>query len=117
MFKPPASDARKIQLILAGVLATTEMPSMSGDDTQKGLAVLQKALAAIDNDTYEQVLKIIAKYVHVDGSSLNEDAQFTADTLFELYEIIFLFLKETFSSFFAGALSRFSQGQTTALKP
>lgn len=127
VLKPvPARDARKMQMHLAALLAEPLAKALPQESTgepkdakaqiskvAKGLTLGATAFAGLfaklnDGDA-DKLIDSAAPFILVDGSTLDENKHFTADTLFDLYEALWFFYSETFSGFFAAIRSRFPQ--------
>lgn len=124
VLKPvPARDARKMQMHLAALLAeplakalpqeSTGEPKYQISKVAKGLTLGATAFAGLfaklnDGDA-DKLIDCAAPFILVDGSTLDENKHFTADTLFDLYEALWFFYSETFKGFFQEISSRFPQ--------
>ena len=123
----PARDARKIQTMLLAMIAeplAEALGQQSGGDVKtqgeqilaglKGIAGLLPKLNDGDLDTLIDQCK---PFILIEGKQFDENKHFDADTLFDMYEVLWYFLKETFGGFIAAVRSRFPQLQAmTALK-
>lgn len=121
VLKPvPARDARKMQMHLAALLAeplakalpqeATGEPKDQLGKVAKGITLGATAFAGLfaklnDGDA-DKLIDSAAPFILVDGSTLDENKHFTADTLFDLYEALWFFYSETFGSFLNASRSR-----------
>lgn len=115
----PARDARHIQTMLASILADplVEVLGQQSSEFTKGKTKGQQVLGAmnavssilpkLDNGDLDRIIDKCKPFIFIDGKPFNEDLHFTADTLFDMYEVIWYFLKETFEGFITAARSRF----------
>ena len=126
----PARDARRIQTMLIATLAEPLSDVLSQDaNTFKpkdkddkagqmlvGLKGIAGVLTALDDEALDKIIDTCKPYILVDGKQFNENEQFTADSLMDMYEVLWFFLKETFGGFISAVRSRFPQLTTqTAL--
>lgn len=117
----PARDARKIQTMLLAMIAeplAEALGQQSGGDVKtqgeqilaglKGIAGLLPKLNDGDLDTLIDQCKT---FILIEGKQFDENKHFDADTLFDMYEVLWYFLRETFGGFIAAVRSRFPQLQ------
>lgn len=123
----PARDARKIQTMLLAMIAeplAEALGQQSGGDVKtqgeqilaglKGIAGLLPKLNDGDLDTLIDQCK---PFILIEGKQFDENKHFNADTLFDMYEVLWYFLRETFGGFIVAVRLRFPQLQAmTVLK-
>lgn len=131
----PASKARGIQTLLIAIVAepladalgqqastkkTTKSKakgSEQGEMILAGLKGIAGILPSLNDGDLDSLIEKCKPYIMVDGKPFDEDTQFDSDTLFDMYEVLWYFLKETFGGFISAVLSRFPQAKAmTALK-
>lgn len=131
----PASAARRIQTLLISIVAeplaealgeqaTAKKPTKSkqksseqGEMILAGLKGVAGILPSLNDGELDTLIDKCKPFIIVDGKQFDEDGQFDADSLFDMYEVLWYFLKETFGGFIAAALLRFPQAKAmTALK-
>lgn len=121
----PASEGRKIQLMLAAMIAEPLMEALGkqsaaidqNPESEKGIQILAglKGIANIlpklaDGDLDDLINKC-KKHILVDGELFNEDQHFTTDTLIDMYDVLWFFLSETFGNFIDAVRLRLTQMQ------
>lgn len=118
----PARSARQLQTLLMGLVAEPLVEIFNsdskgnGDLSQLGKQITEGIAAFLPKLTDEQLDNLIDKckpFIVVDGKPFDEDAQFDADSLFDMYEVIWYFLKETFENFIIAAQLRFEKSAVT----
>jgi len=125
--KVPARDARKMQMHLAALLSEPLSKALPQEiDGQaikvadqklaqmvKGLTIgagaLSSLFASLDDGEMDKLIDQAARFVFIDGKPMDENEHFTADTLLDLYEVLWFFYSETFGGFFGAIRSRFPQ--------
>lgn len=121
----PARDARHIQTMLISLIAeplvglveaqgagnSKNKPSQQ-ELSMMGLKAITELLPLLSNEQLDKLIDKCKPFIIVDGSLFNENEQFDADTLLDMYQVLFYFLKETFANFLAATLSRFPQAET-----
>lgn len=121
--KVPASSARKIQTLLLASAATPLAEALSKevpDSKDKSASVksivngVSGVLTNLKDGELDELIALCSPYILVDGELFNEDKHFDADTLFDMYQVLFFFLKETFGNFIKDALSRFQNTEVAA---
>lgn len=125
----PARDARHIQTMLIAVVAeplAEALGSQSNTKSKKGKEATQgeqilaglKGVAGIlpklSDGELDNLIDKCKPFILVDGKQFDENEQFDADSLFDMYEVLWYFLKETFAGFINAARSRFPQAQAMA---
>lgn len=118
----PASKARGLQTTLlsligeplADIFAGQSSGAPLGEQIIAGMAAFLPKL----NDT--ELTSLIDKckpFIMVDGKPFDEDSQFDSDSLFDMYQVLWYFLKETFEGFISAVLSHSQKvPMMTALK-
>lgn len=124
LLRVPARDARHIQTHLAALISGPLAKAMAtnvdvgemGSKLQQmakgagiGIEALALLLDKLDSGDLDKLIVSISPFVRIDGDQLDENKQFDADTLLDLYEVIGFFLWETFQRFFVEIRSRFPQ--------
>lgn len=123
----PASKARKLQMLLATSVAEPAFKALSngdidlskiekvtlGEQASIGVKVVSSVLPSLSADAMDELIELASPHIYINGELFDEDAQFDPDTSFQVYEILWFFLKSTLSGFFADALSRFSHLKTS----
>lgn len=126
----PARDARHLQTMLIALVAeplaetlgqqvsTTGKPATNGEQILAGLKGLAGVLPKLSDGELDKLIDKCKPFILIEGKQFNENDHFDADTLFDMYEVLWYFLRETFEGFIHAALSRFPQAQVamTALK-
>lgn len=122
----PARDARHIQTMLVALIAEPLANALGqqvsnkqtqGDQILAGLKGVANILPRLSDGELDALIDKCKPFILVEGKPFNENEHFDADTLFDMYEVLWYFLRETFSGFIAAVLSRFPQAATmTALK-
>ena len=122
VLKPvPAKNARKMQMHLAALLAEPLAKALPQEATKgakeqvsnlaKGLVLGASAFAGLfvklDDGDADKIIEYASPFILINGEPLDENKHFRADTLFDLYEILWFFYSETFKSFLDASLSRF----------
>lgn len=115
--KVPASSARKIQTLLLASAATPlaealsqELPENGGKKQTSVKSIvngISGVLANLKDGELDELIGLCSPYILIDGELFNEDMHFDAGNLFDMYETLWFFLKETFENFIKDALSRF----------
>ena len=81
-----------------------------------GLQGIAGLLPTLKNGTLDEIIDMCKPFILVNGKQFDENTQFDADSLIDMYEVLWFFLKETFGGFIAAVRSRFPQLTTqTAL--
>jgi len=125
--KVPARDARKIQTMLIAMIAeplAEALGQQSGGDVKTqgenilaGIKGISGVLPKLNDGELDLLIDHCKPFILVEGKPFDENAQFDADTLFDMYEVLWYFLKETFGGFIDAVRLRFPQLQAmTALK-
>lgn len=121
----PARDARQIQTMLIAIIAeplaetlgqqasATGKPATNGDHILAGLKGLAGVLPKLSDGELDKLIDKCKPFILIEGKQFNENDHFDADTLFDMYEVLWYFLRETFTAFISAALSRFPQAQVT----
>lgn len=124
----PASAARGIQTLLASIIAEplaeilgqqSSVDKSKQTQSEQVLSVVNAAsglLPKLADGELDKIINACKPFILIDGKPFNEDAQFTADTLFDMYEVIWYFLKETFAGFIDAARLRFMPAMTAVTK-
>lgn len=126
----PARDARHLQTMLIALVAeplaetlgqqvsTTGKPATNGEQILAGLKGLAGVLPKLSDGELDKLIDKCKPFILIEGKQFNENDHFDADTLFDMYEVLYYFLKETFDGFITAVRSRFPQAQVamTALK-
>lgn len=121
----PARDARHIQTLIMSLIAepliglveaqskdSAGKKATQGELNMIGLTAITKLIPALSDGELDALIDKCKPFIIVDGKAFDENKQFDADTLFDMYQVLIYFLKETFSAFLAAALSRFPQAET-----
>lgn len=125
----PARDARGIQTLLASIIAEPLAAVLGGQAAKSDDADAQtKAdqiltvmnavsglLPKLDNGDLDKLIDKCAPFILVDGKQFDENKQFDADTLFDMYEVLWYFLRETFEGFIAAARLRLMPSVTATM--
>lgn len=119
--KVPARDARKIQTMLIAMIAeplAEALGQQSGGDVKTqgeqilaGLKGMAGILPKLNDGDLDKLIDQCKPFILVEGKQFDENAQFDADTLFDMYEVLWYFLRETFGGFIAAVRLRFPQLQ------
>lgn len=130
----PARDARHIQTMLIAMVAeplaealgqqSTSKADAAKDDKSKqgeqilaGLKGISGILPKLNDGDLDKLIDKCKPFILVEGKPFDENKHFNADTLFDMYEVLWYFLRETFSGFIGAVRSRFPQLESmTALK-
>lgn len=127
----PARDARHIQTMLIAIIAEPLADALGaqsqatakgkkgkeatqGEQILAGLKGVAGILPKLSDGELDNLIDKCKPFIMVDGKLFDENEQFDADSLFDMYEVLWYFLKETFGGFISAALSRFPQVQKTA---
>lgn len=115
--KVPASAARKVQTLLIASAATPLADALSqelpeGKDKDKAsiksiVNGISGVLTNLKDGELDELIRLCSPYILIDGELFNEDRHFDASNLFDMYEVLWFFLKETFGNFIQDALLRF----------
>lgn len=121
----PASKGREIQTLLASVIAEPlsevlgqqangekKEPATKGEQVLMVMNAAAGLLPRLDNGDLEKIINKCKPFIMIDGKPFNEDLHFTTDTLFDMYEVIWYFLKETFGGFIDAVRLRFMPAMT-----
>lgn len=121
----PAREARHIQTMIVSLVAEPFMglvEAQSGGNAGKkvtqgelnmmGLKAITSLIPILSDGELDALIDKCKPFIMVDGKPFDENSQFDADTLFDMYQVLIYFLRETFSAFLAAALSRFPQAET-----
>lgn len=126
----PARDARGIQTLLASIIAEPLAAVLGGQaakakaddaDTTRGdqiLSVMNAVsglLPKLDDGDLDKLIDKCAPFILVDGQQFNENKHFNADTLFDMYEVLWYFLRETFEGFIDAARLRLAPVVTATM--
>lgn len=124
----PARDARGIQTLLASIIAEPlaavlggQAQKADGAETTRGdqiLSVMNAVsglLPKLDDGDLDKLIDKCAPFILVDGQQFNENKHFNADTLFDMYEVLWYFLRETFEGFIAAARLRLMPAVTATM--
>ena len=123
----PARDARKIQTMLLAMIAeplAEALGQQSGGDVKTqgeqilaGLKGIAGLLPKLNDGDLDKLIDQCKPFILIEGKQFDENKHFDADTLFDMYEVLWYFLRETFGGFIVAVRSRFPQLQAmTALK-
>lgn len=125
VLKPvPAKSARQIQTTLlaalaeplADILSKNSQELKQSEQMMVGLQGIAGLLPTLKNGTLDEIIDMCKPFILVNGKQFDENTQFDADSLIDMYEVLWFFLKETFGGFIAAVRSRFPQLTTqTAL--
>lgn len=122
----PARDARHIQIMLMAAgsdplvqalgAQSTAKSKKSKEDTQgeqilAGLRGITGILYKLKDGELDNLIDKCKPFILVDGKPFDENEQFDADSLFDMYEVLWYFLKETFGGFISATLLRFPEAQ------
>lgn len=124
--KVPARDARHLQTMLIAMVAEPIAEALGqqsgdaktqGDQILAGLKGIAGVLPKLNDGDLDKLIDTCKPFILVDGKPFDENSQFDADSLFDLYEVLWYFLRETFGGFIDAVRLRFPQLQAmTALK-
>lgn len=125
VLKPvPAKSARQIQTALlaalaeplADILSKNSQELKQSEQMTVGLQGIAGLLPTLKNGALDEIIDMCKPFILVNGKQFDENTQFDADSLIDMYEVLWFFLKETFGGFIAAVRSRFPQLTTqTAL--
>lgn len=124
----PARDARGIQTLLASIIAEPLAAVLGGQaakaddaDVTRGDQILSVVSAVsgllpkLDNGDLDKLIDKCAPFILIDGQPFNENKHFDADTLFDMYEVLWYFLRETFEGFINAARLRLTPAVTATM--
>lgn len=124
--KVPARDARHLQTMLIAMVAEPIAEALGqqssdaktqGEQILAGLKGIAGVLPKLNDGDLDKLIDTCKPFILVDGKPFDENSQFDADSLFDLYEVLWYFLRETFGGFIDAVRLRFPQLQAmTALK-
>ena len=122
----PARDARHIQTMLIAMVAEPLAEALGqqsgggktqGEQILAGLKGISGILPKLNDGDLDKLIDKVKPFILVEGKPFDENKHFDPDTLFDMYEVLWFFLRETFSGFIAAVRSRFPQLESmTALK-
>lgn len=122
----PARDARHIQTMLIAMVAEPLAEALGqqsggaksqGEQILAGLKGISGILPKLNDGDLDKLIDKVKPFILIEGKPFDENKHFDADTLFDMYEVLWFFLRETFSGFIVAVRSRFPQLESmTALK-
>lgn len=119
----PASKARQIQTTLLAVIAEPLAEALGRESTKAadksqqmliGLKGIAGLLPSLKQGALDEIISQCKPFILVNGKPFNEDEQFDANSLMDMYEVLWFFLKETFGGFIDAVRLRFPQIATVA---
>ena len=124
----PARDARGIQTLLASIIAeplaavlggqaakADDADATRGDQILSVVSAVSGLLPKLDNGDLDKLIDKCAPFILIDGQPFNENKHFDADTLFDMYEVLWYFLRETFEGFINAARLRLMPAVTATM--
>lgn len=117
----PARDARHLQTMLIAMIAeplAEALGQQSGGDVKTqgeqilaGLKGMAGILPKLNDGDLDKLIDKCKPFILIEGKPFDENKHFDADTLFDMYEVLWYFLRETFGGFIAAVRLRFPQLQ------
>lgn len=115
----PARDARHLQTMLIAMIAeplAEALGQQSGGDVKTqgeqilaGLKGMAGILPKLNDGDLDKLIDKCKPFILIEGKPFDENKHFDADTLFDMYEVLWYFLRETFGGFIVAVRSRFPQ--------
>lgn len=115
----PARDARHLQTMLVAMIAeplAEALGQQSGGDVKTqgeqilaGLKGIAGLLPKLNDGDLDKLIDQCKPFILIEGKQFDENKHFDADTLFDMYEVLWYFLRETFGGFIVAVRSRFPQ--------